>query len=171
VHLDRGVGGRSGYASSAMQCPQCAHLASRVIDSRPAENSTAIRRRRVCESCSYRFSTYERVVPTLMVAKRSGRVEPFDAEKLRRGIDSALADRPVAEGAVDKTVDEIEAAVRSHGGPMSTEVLGTMVLARLRNLDEIASLRFASVYKDFRDVEDFERELAELGASLQPPEA
>lgn len=160
----------SGYPAGAMQCPQCAHPASRVIDSRPAENGMAIRRRRVCEDCSHRFSTYERVVPALKVLKRSGRIEAFDPEKLRRGIESALADRPVSAGAVDRALDEIEAAVKAHPTPIPTEVLGTMVLERLRGLDEIASLRFASVYKDFRDVEDFERELAELEATLHGPE-
>ncbi|MGF1665450.1 MAG: transcriptional regulator NrdR [Acidimicrobiia bacterium] len=154
-----------------MQCPQCAHPDSRVIDSRPAESGTSIRRRRVCESCAYRFSTYERAVPTLTVLKRSGRTEPFDPDKLRRGIESALADRPVPEGAVHALLVQIEVAVRSAAVPTPTEVLGRMVLERLRSLDEIASLRFASVYKDFRDVEDFERELAELEASLHTPES
>lgn len=154
-----------------MQCPQCAHPDSRVIDSRPAENGASIRRRRVCEACAYRFSTYERPVAALIVLKRSGRTEPFDPDKLRRGISSALADRPVPVGAVDELVDSVEAVVRSRSGPTSTEMLGTLVLERLRSLDEIASLRFASVYKDFRDVEDFERELAELEASMNTPEA
>lgn len=154
-----------------MQCPQCAHPDSRVIDSRPAENGASVRRRRVCEACAYRFSTYERPVAALMVLKRSGRTEPFDPDKLRRGISSALADRPVPVGAVDELVDSVEAVVRARSGPTSTEMLGTLVLERLRSLDEIASLRFASVYKDFRDVEDFERELAELEASLNTPEA
>lgn len=165
--------GRSGsrLACRPMQCPQCAHPDSRVIDSRPAESGTSIRRRRVCESCAYRFSTYERAVATLMVLKRSGRTEPFDSDKLRRGIESALADRPVPEGAVDALLEQIEMAVRSASGPTAAEVLGRMVLERLRSLDEIASLRFASVYKDFRDVEDFERELAELEASLHTPES
>lgn len=154
-----------------MQCPQCSHPDSRVIDSRPAENGASIRRRRVCEACAYRFSTYERPVTALMVLKRSGRTEPFDPDKLRRGISSALADRPVPVGAVDDLVDSVEAVVRARGGPTPTEMLGTLVLERLRGLDEIASLRFASVYKDFRDVEDFERELAELEASMNTPEA
>ncbi len=106
-----------------------------------------------------------------MVLKRSGRTEPFDPDKLRRGIESALADRPVPEGAVETLLEQIENAVRTAPGPTATDVLGRMVLERLRSLDEIASLRFASVYKDFRDVEDFSRELAELEASLHTPEA
>jgi transcriptional repressor NrdR len=142
-----------------------------VIDSRPAESGTAIRRRRVCESCEYRFSTYERVATSLMVAKRSGDIEPFDPSKLRRGVESALADRPVPEGSVEALIDDIEAAVRHRSTPVASDELGKMVLLELRALDEIASLRFASVYKDFRDVGDFERELAELEASLQQPDA
>ena len=159
-----------GLPWAAMLCPACAHPASRVIDSRPAENGTAIRRRRVCESCEHRFSTYERVVVSTVVRKRDGSTQPFDSVKLRRGVESALADRPVAPGAVDAMLEEIEAWARAQPGPVATEALGTHVLERLRSLDEIASLRFASVYKDFRDVGDFERELAELEASMQTPE-
>ena len=154
-----------------MQCPSCRHDSSRVIDSRPAESGTAIRRRRVCEACEYRFSTYERIAVSLMVCKRSGGLEPFDPSKLRRGVESALADRPVPEGSVEALIDDIESAVRNRSAPIASDELGKMVLLELRALDEIASLRFASVYKDFRDVGDFERELAELEASLQPPES
>lgn len=118
----------------------------------------------------HRFSTYERFVATLMVLKRSGRTETFDADKLTRGIEAALADRPVAVGVIDRVVDEIEAAARRHAGPVPTDLLGRLVLERLRGIDEIASLRFASVYKDFREVEEFERELAELEASLHSPD-
>lgn len=106
-----------------------------------------------------------------MVAKRSGEVEPFDPSKLRRGVESALADRPVPAGSVEALIDDIEAAVRSRPGPIPSDDLGKMVLLELRAIDEIASLRFASVYKDFRDVGDFERELAELEASLQRPDS
>ena len=102
-----------------------------------------------------------------MVSKRSGRLEPFDPSKLRRGVESALADRPVPPGSVDSLIDEIETAVRSRPGAVSSDDLGKMVLLELRALDEIASLRFASVYKDFREVGDFERELAELEASFR----
>lgn len=106
-----------------------------------------------------------------MVVKRSGQSEPFDSAKLRRGVEAALADRPVLSGQVDALIDAVESEIRGRPGPVSSERLGLMVLERLRALDEIASLRFASVYKDFRDVGDFERELAELEASLQPPES
>ncbi len=106
-----------------------------------------------------------------MVVKRSGQSEPFDSAKLRRGVEAALADRPVLGGQVDALIDAVEGEIRARPGPVSSERLGFMVLERLRALDEIASLRFASVYKDFRDVGDFERELAELEASLQPPES
>jgi transcriptional repressor NrdR len=154
-----------------MRCPQCDHDSSRVIDSRPAEQNTAIRRRRVCEACEFRFTTYERLVPILMVVKRDGTLESFDGAKLRRGVEAALADRPVADGAVEQLIDDVEMQARSHVGPVPSEKVGRLVLERLRSLDEIASLRFASVYKDFSQVQDFERELAELEASLQTPEA
>jgi transcriptional repressor NrdR len=154
-----------------MRCPQCHHGATRVIDSRPAEHNAAIRRRRVCEACDHRFSTFERVVPVVLVTKRDGRVEVFSAEKLRRGVVAALADRPVPAGAVELLIDEIEGAARARVSGLTSEEIGAMVLSRLRELDEIASLRFASVYKDFSQVEDFERELAELEASVNTPEA
>jgi len=117
--------------------------------------------------CAHRFTTYERTVSVRSVVKRSGSIEPFDPAKLRRGIESALADRPVPAGSVDAMVDAIEQAVAAHVGPFSTEDVGAMVLARLREVDEIAFLRFASVYKDFKEVEDFERELAQLEAAVE----
>ena len=145
-----------------MRCPLCQFDDTRVIDSRPAERQTAIRRRRECPSCDHRFTTYERIEAALMVRKRSGRLEPFMADKLHRGVSSALADRPVPVGAVDRLVDAIESEAGAAGAVVTSEDLGRMVLEHLRELDEVAYLRFASVYKDFRAVEDFERELAEL---------
>jgi transcriptional repressor NrdR len=159
----------AGTLDGAMQCPHCHHEGTRVIDSRPADANTAIRRRRVCDSCEHRFTTYERFAPTLVVIKRDGATEPFVGAKLRRGIESALADRPVASGAVDRLVERVEATVRGYGGPIPTEEIGEVVLGGLRALDEVASLRFASVYKDFKDAGDFGRELAELEASVRFP--
>jgi transcriptional repressor NrdR len=138
-----------------------------VIDSRPVEGNTAIRRRRECEVCAHRFTTYERVTAILSVVKRSGQIEPFDAEKLRRGIESALADRPVPRGSVDAMVRSIEQAAGARVGPVSSEDVGALVLARLRDVDEMAFLRFASVYKDFKEIEDFEREMAQLEAGVE----
>jgi len=145
-----------------MLCPTCGAPNTRVIDSRPAEGGQAIRRRRQCESCSSRFTTYERLEPQLMVRKRSGRLEPFSAAKLAVGLGSAVADRPVSGAAAEDLAREIEAAVQSPTGQVSSEEIGREVLARLRELDEVAYLRFASVYKEFQDAADFEREVAAL---------
>ena len=146
----------------SMLCPTCGAPNTRVIDSRPAEGGQAIRRRRQCENCSSRFTTYERLEPQLMVRKRSGRLEPFSAAKLAVGLGSALADRPVSGAAAEDLAREIEAAVQSPTGQVSSEEIGREVLARLRELDEVAYLRFASVYKEFQDAADFEREVAAL---------
>lgn len=146
----------------AMRCPECGHDDSRVIDSRPVERGAAIRRRRVCEVCEARFTTYERAVGQKSVRKRSGRIEAFDAEKMRRGVEAALANRPVPARAVDQLLEEVEAEVQATVGPIPTERIGRLVLARLRVLDEVAYLRFASVYREFQGAEDFSQALAEL---------
>lgn len=145
-----------------MRCPLCATEDTRVIDSRPAEDGGAIRRRRECLVCGERFTTYERPVIGATVVKRSGRREPFDREKVRRGLDSALADRPVPEGTVDDMVARIEASARGGSAFVTSDELGKAVLAELREVDEVAYLRFASVYKEFQGAEDFEREAAAL---------
>lgn len=145
-----------------MLCPTCGAPNTRVIDSRPAEGGKAIRRRRQCEDCSSRFTTYERLEPQLMVRKRNGRLEPFSAAKLAVGLGSALADRPVSGAAAEDLARDIEAAVQSPTGQVSSEDIGREVLTRLRDLDEVAYLRFASVYKEFQDAADFEREVAAL---------
>ncbi|MGH8874441.1 MAG: transcriptional regulator NrdR [Acidimicrobiia bacterium] len=145
-----------------MQCPRCTSQATRVIDSRPAERGTALRRRRSCPECRSRFTTYERVEPVLMVLKRSGRMEPFDSQKLRRGLASALADRPVSPVRIDEIVDEVEAGARTMAPQVPSDALGRALLEHLRVLDEVAYLRFASVYKDFQGARDFEREMAVL---------
>jgi transcriptional repressor NrdR len=145
-----------------MLCPVCGSPSTRVIDSRPAESGQAIRRRRECESCAQRFTTYERVEPQLMVRKRDGRLEQFSTAKLIAGISAALADRPVSGSSIRRLGEEVEASLRSAGGQVSSEDIGAEVLARLRALDEVAYLRFASVYKDFQDAADFEKEVAAL---------
>lgn len=153
---------RADYAGGRMRCPDCGHEDSRVLDSRPVEHGTAIRRRRACEVCGSRFTTYERVIGQRLVRKRSGRTEPFDAEKLRRGVEAALANRPVPSRAVDILLEEVEAEIQVAVGPVPTEEIGRRVLDRLRGLDEVAYLRFASVYREFRDASDFSQALAEL---------
>lgn len=146
-----------------MLCPSCGVSDTRVIDSRPAEGGRAIRRRRECESCGHRFTSYERLEPQLLVRKRSGRVEPFSTTKLASGLSAALAERPVTGSDVEELVAEIEDTVRASGTqPISSEEIGHHVLERLRTLDEVAYLRFASVYKDFQGAADFEKEMAEL---------
>lgn len=145
-----------------MLCPSCGATETKVIDSRPAENGKAIRRRRQCELCDQRFTTYERLEPQLMVRKRNGRLEAFSSPKLASGISAALADRPVSGSAVEILVEEVEEELRSTGPQVSSEEIGREVLDRLRGLDEVAYLRFASVYKEFQDAADFEKEMAEL---------
>ncbi len=145
-----------------MVCPFCAGEDTRVVDSRSADGGTAIRRRRECELCTRRFTTYERPAIVHAVRKRSGQLEPFDAAKLRRGVERALADRTVPEGSVDALVAEIVQLASAQGGEVSADELGQAVLTRLRDLDHVAYLRFASVYKEFQGTSDFERELAAL---------
>lgn len=135
---------------------------TRVIDSRPADQGTSIRRRRACAECGHRFTTYERGVPVLLVRKRSGRLEPFSPQKLHKGVVAALADRPVSAAAISELLDDVEAAATAQGGPMSSEAIGRLVLDGLRILDEVAYLRFASVYKGFQGAGDFGREVAAL---------
>jgi transcriptional repressor NrdR len=128
-----------------MLCPACGAPATRVIDSRPAEGGQTIRRRRECESCAHRFTTYERLEPQLMVRKRDGRVESFSTAKLVAGISAALADRPVSGSSIGRLADEVESSLFADGAQVSSEDIGAEVLARLRALDEVAYLRFASV--------------------------
>ena len=152
----------NGRYPAGMRCPMCGVEDTRVIDSRPADQGTTIRRRRACAQCGHRFTTYERGLPILLVRKRSGRLEPFSPQKLHRGVEAALADRPVSPSSLAELLDEVEAAATAHGGPMPTESIGRLVLDGLRTLDEVAYLRFASVYKDFQGAGDFGREVAAL---------
>lgn len=145
-----------------MRCPECRADETKVIDSRPADDGDAIRRRRNCTVCGIRFTTYERCERALMVRKRSGDLEPFDAAKLSAGVGAALADRPSSATEVSSLVGEIERSIRTKGGTVHSEEIGRAVLERLRVVDEVAYLRFASVYKEFQGAEDFEREMAAL---------
>jgi transcriptional repressor NrdR len=145
-----------------MRCPHCNAEDTRVIDSRPAEAGTAIRRRRACEACGERFTTYERREASVIVRKRDGSHEPFSAEKIRAGVSNAIADREVAEGSLDALVAGVEERARAIGSAVPTEDIGRWVLEALRPLDEVAYLRFASVYKEFEGASDFEREMAAL---------
>jgi len=147
-----------------MTCPFCAHRQDRVIDSRESKEGDAIRRRRECLGCERRFTTYERSdeVP-YMVVKRDGRREKFDRQKVLEGLIKACEKRPVAMGKLAEIVDEVESLLAdSQEREVSTTVIGEMVMKRLRTLDKIAYVRFASVYRDFQDVEAFLTELKDL---------
>jgi len=143
-----------------MRCPWCDADDDRVVDSRPADAGGAIRRRRECAACGRRFTTYERIEEVgLVVRKRTGLKEPFDRDKVEAGIRKALAGRPVTNLQIDQMVDRIELRLRRKGPEVTSRQVGTEVLAALQRVDEVAYLRFASVYKDFQEITDFEREL------------
>ncbi len=146
-----------------MRCPKCHVDDTKVIDSREAEEGAAIRRRRSCLACAHRFTTYERLeeVP-LTVLKSNGCREPFDRMKLIAGISAACKGRPVTAEQIDQLGEAIEDEVRLRGSEVPTAVVGVEVLERLRHLDEVAYLRFASVYKGFDAAADFQRELVLL---------
>ncbi len=121
-----------------------------------------MRRRRRCEHCDNRFTTYERAVLPLLVQKRTGSTEPLDLDKVRRGVERSLAGRPVPEGAVEDIVVAVENAARRSAPVVESEAIGQIVLDGLKSIDEVAYIRFASVYKDFQGAQDFEREMATL---------
>jgi transcriptional repressor NrdR len=146
-----------------MRCPWCGHGEDRVVDSRPAERGVAIRRRRQCLSCGRRYTSYERVEQLgLSVVKRDGTKEPWDRGKLVDGIRKALVNRPVTEQQVERLVARIESRLRRKGPEVGSQQIGLEVLQHLQKLDQVGYLRFASVYKDFQEVGDFERELGLL---------
>ncbi|HIW57874.1 MAG TPA: transcriptional regulator NrdR [Firmicutes bacterium] len=147
-----------------MRCMYCGHQDSKVVDSRSTEDGTAIRRRRECLACGRRFTTYEKVenIP-IIVVKRDKSRQSFDREKLERGILNACANRPVPLQTIDSMIDEIESSIRnSLTREITSEKIGEMVMDRLRNIDEVAYVRFASVYKHFQDIETFKQELEKL---------
>lgn len=149
-----------------MRCPHCEHEESKVLDSRPVEEGAAIRRRRECLNCSRRFTTYERVdhVP-LMVVKRDERREPFSREKVLAGLVRATGKRPVSIDAMEALVDEVEREIRNRGErEISSEAVGTMVMERLRHLDDVAYVRFASEHRRFEDVDVLAEEIETLKA-------
>jgi transcriptional repressor NrdR len=146
-----------------MRCPWCGHEESKVIDSRPAEGGGAIRRRRQCLSCGRRFTTFERTEGlAVRLVKRDGSREPYQRAKLVSGIRKAIVNRPVTEEQVQQLADRVEDRIRRKGPEVSTQEVGMETLRLLRGLDEVAYLRFASVYKDFQELSDFERELGVL---------
>src|SRR5579864_3564583 len=147
-----------------MTCPFCGHRQDRVIDSRESKEGDVIRRRRECTKCERRFTTYERSdeIP-YMVIKRDGRREKFDRQKVLEGLLKACEKRPVAMGKLAELVDEVESRLAdTPDREMSTTEIGELLMSQLRNLDKIAYVRFASVYRDFQDVEAFLTELKDL---------
>lgn len=143
-----------------MRCPGCGNLRDRVVDSRQAEDGRSIRRRRECEDCGSRFTTFERVeTATVQVRKRAGAVEAFDASKVAAGVSAACKSRPVDPGQIAVLVADVEDALRSMNKVVSSDEVGLEVLRRLRALDGVAAVRFASVYKGFDTISDFEREI------------
>ena len=152
-----------------MHCPYCGNPHSKVTDSRVVESG--IRRRRECSSCELRFTTYERVqAAPLMVSKQDNRREEFNREKLVSGIRKACTKRPVASRTVDRMVEDIEAELQQLGNAeVSTTALGTMVMERLRELDRVAYIRYASVYRAFQDIESFEEVVRDLRDESQLP--
>jgi len=149
-----------------MYCPYCRHPDSRVIDSRTGEDGAAIRRRRACPACGRRFTTQETVI--LTVAKRSGVTEPFNRDKIVRGVRRACQGRPVSEDQLALLAQQVEDTIRTRGsGEVPSHEVGLAILGPLRDLDEVAYLRFASVYRGFESLSDFEGEIAALRAERQ----
>ena len=147
-----------------MKCRYCASIESKVIDSRPTEDGSAIRRRRECISCGKRFTTYEKIeeIP-IMVVKREGRREPFDSEKIRMGVRKACEKRPVAADVQDKLVEDVTREVfNTLASEVTTRDVGEIVMRKLKDVDEVAYVRFASVYREFKDTQTFMKELQRL---------
>jgi len=155
-----------------MRCPFCSSDASQVKDSRPTEDNTAIRRRRICPDCGGRFTTFERVqLRELMVLKKSGRSVLFERDKLAHSVSVALRKRPVDEDRIERLVSGIVRQLESSGETeIDSEKIGHLVMEGLRGLDAVAYVRFASVYRDFREASDFQAVLGELSDESEKPD-
>lgn len=147
-----------------MKCPFCNNLDSKVVDSRPDKGGSAIRRRRECEQCAKRFTTHERIEEMLpQVCKKDGRREPFDRMKIINGIVKACEKRPISKTEIELVVDRLETRLQeSTEREISTTTIGEWVMKELHEMDEVAYVRFASVYRSFRDISEFMQELQEL---------
>ena len=153
-----------------MSCPSCGSLDTQVKDSRPTEDSAVIRRRRVCLACNFRFTTFERVqLRELIVIKRNGRRVPFDRDKLMRSVQIALRKRAVEPERIEQMVSKIVRELESGGeSEVSSEAIGETVMAHLREIDDVAYVRFASVFRNCREAKDFEAVLGELPGDEEP---
>jgi transcriptional repressor NrdR len=158
-----------------MQCPRCKQLEDKVIESRSLANGRSIRRRRECLSCGYRFTSYERIEekPLMVIKKSTGRREPFDRGKIEKGIQQAVRKRPVSQMDIENMLDELEENVMMIGRTsheISSSEIGKMVLDKLYHLDRVAYVRFASVYRNFENVEEFIQEIETLSGMNAPEE-
>ena len=147
-----------------MKCPFCGHDNTRVIDSRPAEDNNSIRRRRVCDECDKRFTTYEKIetIPLIIIKKDNNR-ETYDRSKLEAGVLRACHKRPVSAGQIDKLVEEVETEIfNMEEREISTQDIGEMVMNKLKDMDAVAYVRFASVYREFKDINTFMDELKKV---------
>ena len=155
-----------------MKCPFCSHTDSKVVDSRETKEGDAIRRRRECERCGRRFTSYERIDPIqYMVVKKDGRREPFDRGRVIAGMLKACQKRPVSGRQLEEVADQLEGMLHGRSEKeVSTADVGTFVMERLRTLDQVAYVRFASVYREFRDVDEFVKVMDELKDLLGPRE-
>ena len=155
-----------------MRCVWCGSPDTRVVDSRPSEDGSAIRRRRHCSACGRRFTTFERAEGLrLAVIKRDGAREPYDRAKVVAGVVKAIKNRPVSPEEVERLASRVEEQLRRRGPEVTTQEVGLEVLSALRGVDEVAYMRFASVYKDFQEITDFERELGLLLQKKEPKRA
>ena len=153
-----------------MRCPFCAHDNSQVKDSRPSEDGTTIRRRRECVGCGARFTTFERVqLRELTVAKKDGKREPFDRTKLERAIGHATRKRDIPAAKIEQLVSGVQRQLETRGDEVSTSAIGEAVMAGLKNLDHVAYIRFASIYKDFTDPGDFAEIAERVEKEAAPP--
>ncbi|HEY3116753.1 MAG TPA: transcriptional regulator NrdR [Chloroflexota bacterium] len=153
-----------------MKCPYCAASTTKVLDTRDSEDRSVTRRRRRCSKCGARFTTYERAeAAELVVVKKDGRREAFSREKLRSGVTKACAKRPVSAGAIEQLVNEVEAELRRGEGPeVDHQALGGLVMEKLRQLDHVAYIRFASVYRAFADLSSFQEEIQRMVGGARP---
>ncbi|MBU3913266.1 MAG: transcriptional regulator NrdR [Nanoarchaeota archaeon] len=144
-----------------MLCPFCGNDETKVTDKRDSKNET--RRRRECLKCGKRFTTHENIVPVeIFVIKKDGRREAFNREKLKNGIIRACEKRPVASEVIEQAVSYIEERLKQHGNEVSSEIIGELVMKQLKKIDKVAYIRFASVYREFEDIDDFKKEIKEV---------
>lgn len=146
-----------------MKCPKCKHEETKVVDSRDTNESSVVRRRRECEKCDFRFTTFEQIeTANFLVIKKDGSRQSYSRDKILRGIWKACEKRPVTEGQISKMLDFLESKWIGEGKEVESKIIGEDVMDALKKLDEVAYIRFASVYRHFKDLESFKKELAKL---------